>query len=340
MAIESLVRRAGFSRGTFQTLLIEIEQVESVLADDRVAAVTVTGSEAAGRAVAAQAGWLIKKSVLELGGSDPFVVMASADVKTAAQVAVKARTVNNGQSCIAAKRFVIHERIYDEFLHWFVSGMEALKIGDPMKDETEIGPLATVAQLQASGRSGERDVGGWRGEVLTGGERMHGAGNFYEPTVVAGVPRSAAVVREEVFGPVAMVFRVRSLDEAIEVANDTPFGLGASVWTKDAEEQRRLIAGLECGAVFVNAMVASDPRLPFGGVKKSGYGRELSAAGMREFLNAKTVVIADSVQQTKIAFEAEEPADGTVDLMALLGRHAPAPDRFSGAFESALKAEK
>jgi len=294
VAIESLVRRAGFPRGTFQTLLIESRQVESVLGDARIAAVTVTGSEAAGRAIGAQAGWLIKKSVLELGGSDPFIVMPSADLDEAVETAVKARCVNSGQSCIAAKRFLVAEEIYDAFEERFVKGMSEMRIGDPMKDSTDIGPLATgqivkelEEQVQAAVKAGAR--------VLTGGERMIGDGNYFEPTVLAGVPRTSAVYREELFGPVAMLFRVASLDEAIAVANDTPFGLSASVWTREPGEQQRLIAELQCGAVFVNAMVASDARLPFGGIKRSGYGRELSAAGMREFLNAKTVVISSAL---------------------------------------------
>jgi succinate-semialdehyde dehydrogenase/glutarate-semialdehyde dehydrogenase len=291
LAIESLVRRAGFPRGTFQTLLLEVHQVETILADERIAAVTVTGSETAGRAIGSQAGWLIKKSVLELGGSDPFIVMPSADLDLAIETAVRARCVNSGQSCIAAKRFLIADEIYDAFESRFVAGMEAVRVGDPMKEGTEIGPLATVrmveqleAQVKAATRAGAR--------ILTGGERMVGEGNYFEPTVIAGVPRTSPVYREELFGPVAMLFRVQDVNEAIEIANDTPFGLAASAWTRDPAEQQILISGLQCGGVFLNAMVASDPRLPFGGIKRSGYGRELSAAGMREFLNAKTVVIA------------------------------------------------
>jgi succinate-semialdehyde dehydrogenase / glutarate-semialdehyde dehydrogenase len=293
LAIESLVRRAGFPRGTFQTLLIEVNQVETVLNDERIAAVTVTGSETAGRAIGAQAGWLIKKSVMELGGSDPFIVMPSADLDLAIETAVRARCVNSGQSCIAAKRFIVADEIYDAFESRFVAGMDAMRVGDPMKEDTEIGPLATVrmvelleAQVKAATRVGAR--------ILTGGERMLGDGNYFEPTVLAGVPRTSAVYREEFFGPVAMLFRVQDLNEAIEIANDTPFGLAASAWTHDPAEQQRLVSELQCGGVFLNAMVASDPRLPFGGIKRSGYGRELSAAGMREFLNAKTVVIASA----------------------------------------------
>jgi succinate-semialdehyde dehydrogenase/glutarate-semialdehyde dehydrogenase len=330
IAIEALVRRAGFPRGTFQTLLIESRQVESVLSDERVAAVTVTGSEAAGRAVAAQAGWLVKRSVLELGGSDPFIVMPSADLERAVEVAVKARCINNGQSCIAAKRFIIHEDIYEDFETRFVMAMDSLKVGDPMKDDTDIGPMATAKlvedlelQVQAATAAGAR--------ILTGGERMVGTGNFFEPTILAGVPRSTAVYREEIFGPVAMLFRAASAAEAVEIANDTPFGLGASVWSRDPDEQKRFIAELECGQVFVNAMVASDPRLPFGGVKRSGYGRELSGAGMREFLNAKTVVIAGAVEQTEIPFEpqrGEEPQLNTPSFDS---------GQFKKAFRTALK---
>jgi len=291
ITIESLVRRSGFPRGTFQSLLLEVHQVETILADERIAAVTVTGSEVAGRAIGAQAGWLLKKSVLELGGSDPFIVMPSADLDLAIETAVRARLVNAGQSCIAAKRFIIADEIYDTFESRFVAEMESVRVGDPMKEGTEIGPLATTravehleAQVKAATRVGAR--------ILTGGERMLGEGNYFEPTVLTGVPRTSAVYREELFGPVAMLFRATDINEAIEIANDTPFGLAASAWTRDPAEQQRFVAELQCGGVFLNAMVASDPRLPFGGIKRSGYGRELSAAGMREFLNAKTVVIA------------------------------------------------
>jgi succinate-semialdehyde dehydrogenase/glutarate-semialdehyde dehydrogenase len=293
LAIEALVRRAGFPRGTFQSLFLDVQQVETILGDERIVAVTVTGSEAAGRAIGAQAGWLIKKSVLELGGSDPFIVMPSADLDLAIETAIRARCVNSGQSCIAAKRFIVADEIYDVFESRFVAGMEAIRVGDPMKPEIQVGPLATAhavdlleEQVKAATRVGAR--------ILTGGERMLGAGNYFEPTVITGIPRNSAVYREELFGPVAMLFRAQDLNEAIEIANDTPFGLGASAWTHDPAEQQRLVTELQCGGVFLNTMVASDPRLPFGGIKRSGYGRELSAAGMREFLNAKTVVIASA----------------------------------------------
>jgi len=257
--------------------------------------------------------------------------MPSADLVRAVETGIKARCINNGQSCIAAKRFIIHEDIYEEFETRFVAGIEALKIGDPMKETTDIGPLATAKlvedielQVQAATAAG--------GRILCGGERMVGIGNFFEPTVIAGVPRNTAVYREEIFGPVAMLFRVASLKEAIEVANDTPFGLGASVWSRDVEEQKQLIAELVCGQVFVNTMVASDPRLPFGGVKRSGYGRELSGAGMREFLNAKTVVIAGAAEQMVIPLEPpqtpEEPSLNVVSFDS---------GRFKSAFRTALK---
>ncbi len=293
LAIESLVRRAGFPRGVFQTLLIEARDVEFILSDDRVAAVTLTGSEAAGRAVAAQAGWLIKKSVLELGGSDPFIVMPSADLGLAVETAVRSRCINNGQSCIAAKRFIVAAPIYEEFELRFTAAMQAMRVGDPTDPEIQIGPLATQrllfdldSQVNAAVSAGAR--------LLTGGQPVAGPGFYYQPTVLADVPRDCPVYREETFGPVAMLFRADDLEAAIALANDTPFGLAASAWTQDPAEQERFVTQLQCGAVFLNTMAASDERLPFGGIKRSGYGRELSAAGMREFLNAKTVVIADA----------------------------------------------
>ncbi len=291
LRVEELVHRAGFPRGALTVLLIAEEQVEDVLADDRVRAVTVTGSEDAGRALAAQAGWLLKRSVLELGGSDAFIVMPSADLEAAIAAATESRMVNCGQSCIAAKRFIVHESVFTTFLHRFAGAMEALQVGDPLRPETEVGPLVSAealtrleGQVNAALQAGAR--------LITGGARMVGRGNYFEPTVLADLPRSAPVYREEMFGPVALVFRAQHLEEAIAIANDTPFGLGASVWTRDPAEQRELIAEIETGMVFLNAVVASDPRLPFGGTKRSGYGRALGYAGAREFTNAKTVVVA------------------------------------------------
>jgi succinate-semialdehyde dehydrogenase / glutarate-semialdehyde dehydrogenase len=288
LAIEEIFCRAGFPQASFQSLLIESNQVEEVINDERIAAATLTGSEPAGRAVASQAGKQIKKTVLELGGSDPFVVMPSAHLNEAVTNAVSARTINNGQSCIAAKRFIVAESIYDEFEPRFVKGMEGLSVGDPMDPNVNIGPLATPkirddlhGQVTRAVASGAR--------VLTGGDKIHGPGNFYRPTVLTNVSRESPVYYEEFFGPVAMLFRARDSAEAIEIANDTPFGLGSSVWTQDEREMEQFIDGIEAGQVFVNGPVASDPRLPFGGVKRSGYGRELSEAGIREFVNVKTV---------------------------------------------------
>jgi succinate-semialdehyde dehydrogenase / glutarate-semialdehyde dehydrogenase len=317
LAIETLVRRAGFPRGTFQTLLIAASQVEIVLADERVAAVTVTGSESTGRAIAAQAGWFIKKSLLELGGSNPFIVMPSADFDSVIDAAVRAYCVNNGQSCLSAKRFIVADPIYEAFEACFVAGIEEMKIGDPTLPETEIGPLATAAQVEELHAQVETAVkAGAR--VLTGGERMIGKGNYYEPTVLADVPSTSKVYREELLGPVAMLFRVQDIDDAIAIANDTPFGLAASVWTLSPGEQGRFSEELRCGSVFVNAIVASDTRLPFGGVKHSGYGRELSAAGIREFLNAKTVLVAKPVAPE---MSAPEPATDVANPAA--GEGAP-----------------
>jgi succinate-semialdehyde dehydrogenase/glutarate-semialdehyde dehydrogenase len=293
LAIEEIFRRAGFPEGSFQTLLIGSEKVEVILNDARVVAATLTGSEPAGSSVAAIAGKQIKKTVLELGGSDPFIVMPSANLKEAVTTAVKARTINNGQSCIAAKRFIVAAEIYDEFERRFVEEMKALRVGDPLEESTEIGPLATpqivadlekqVAQAVASGA-----------RVLTGGKRLDRPGNFYEPTVLVDVDPAKPVSCEEIFGPVAMLFRVHSIDEAIRLANATPFGLGSAAWTHDAAEQERFVNELEAGSVFINGMVASDPRLPFGGVKHSGYGRELAEFGIREFVNIKTVWVGES----------------------------------------------
>jgi succinate-semialdehyde dehydrogenase / glutarate-semialdehyde dehydrogenase len=295
LAIEEIFREAGFPEGCFQTLLVGSRRVERIVEDERVKAVTLTGSEAAGASVAAACARVIKKTVLELGGSDPFVVMPSADVDKAAKVAVAARTINNGQSCIAAKRFIVHEAIADRFERAFVARMAALQVGDPMDPRTDVGPLVSVKdrdglaeQVKAAVNAGAR--------VLCGGEVPGGKGAFYPPTVLAGVTPESPVYREEIFGPVAMVFRVKDVEEAIRVANDIPFGLASSVWTNDLAERQRFMDDIEAGATFVNAMVASDPRLPFGGVKRSGYGRELARDGIREFVNVKTVSIYEDAQ--------------------------------------------
>ncbi len=291
LAIEEIFCRAGFDEGAFQTLLIEAEQVEKLIVDQRVKAITLTGSERAGRAVASAAAREIKKSVLELGGSDAFIVMPSADFESALSTAVMARTINSGQSCIAAKRFLIADKIYDQFLQQFVERMRALKIGDPLDETTEIGPLATEQILLGVHDQVQKSIAAGA-KLLTGGNRVHGSGYFYEPTVLVDVPKDSPAYREEVFGPVASIFRVRDSDDAVEIANDTAFGLGASAWTNDRAEQELFASELETGMVFINAMVASDPRLPFGGVKRSGFGRELGAAGIREFMNTKTVWIS------------------------------------------------
>src|SRR5256714_7488139 len=291
LLIEQILCRAGFEDGVFQTLLIEPEQVERLISDTRVKAVTVTGSEKAGAAVASAAAREIKKSVLELGGSDAFILMPSADFESALSTAVKARTINSGQSCIAAKRFIVADQIYDRFLEQFVDRMRALKIGDPMNPETELGPLATEQILQGVHDQVQKSIAAGA-KLLTGGNRIHGPGFFYEPTVLIDVPKDSPAYAQEVFGPVASIFRVRNANEAVELANDTTFGLGSSAWTNDREEQKLFASELDAGMVFINAMVASDPRLPFGGVKRSGFGRELGVAGIREFTNTKTIWIA------------------------------------------------
>ncbi|MFI9271015.1 NADP-dependent succinic semialdehyde dehydrogenase [Kitasatospora sp. NPDC052896] len=293
--LEDLFRGAGFPLGCFQTLLIESAAVEAVLRDPRVAAATLTGSEGAGRAVAATAGDEVKKTVLELGGSDPFVVMPSADVAAAARTAVTARVQNNGQSCIAAKRFIVHGDVYEEFTAAFTARMAALRIGDPLEEATEVGPIATrqgldeLAELvdDAVAKGARIEHGGHRSEEL-------GAGWFYPPTVLTGITPEMRIHHEEAFGPVATLYRAESLDEALALANDTPFGLSSNVWTRDEEEQERFVRDIQAGGVFFNGMTASHPALPFGGVKRSGYGRELSGHGIREFCNATTVWIGAS----------------------------------------------
>jgi succinate-semialdehyde dehydrogenase/glutarate-semialdehyde dehydrogenase len=241
--------------------------------------------------VGRSAGAQIKKAVLELGGSDPFIVMPSADLEAAASTAVKARTINNGQSCIAAKRFIVHEAVADEFERLFVEKMAALKIGDPLDSTVEIGPLATPAIAEEVDDLVRRSVAAGA-KLLLGGKRLDRPGSFYAPTVLGDVPPASPAAVEEIFGPVASLFRVRSLDDAISLANATRFGLGASAWTRDEAERERLIRGLDAGAVFINGMVKSDPRLPFGGIKKSGFGRELALQGIREFVNVKAVWVA------------------------------------------------
>lgn len=296
LAIADVLSQAGFPDGVFQTLLIGASQVESVIADERVRAATLTGSEPAGISLAIAAGQRIKKTVLELGGSDPFIVLPSADVEAAATTAVTARMINNGQSCIAAKRFIVHEAIADAFLQTLVRRYTDLTIGDPMDMDTDIGPLATpdilddlTHQVQTCREVGSKVLLGGDRQVLLEANPALAQGYFYPPTIVMDIPLDAPIAREEFFGPVALVFRVSGLDQAIHLANDSPFGLGASAWTQDQAECDRLINEVEAGCVFINGMVKSDPRLPFGGIKRSGYGRELGIQGIHEFVNIKTI---------------------------------------------------
>jgi len=291
LAIEDVFKRAGFPEGAFKTLLIGGSKVERILRDDRVRAATLTGSEPAGASVASICGEEIKPTVLELGGSDPFIIMPSADIEEAVKVGTTARTQNNGQSCIAAKRFFVHADIYDDVKARFVKAFEALKIGDPMKEDTDIGPLVnkdgrdTIAeQVKNAIKDGAKRV--------TGAESIDGDGYYFKPGIIEDIPESSDAYHEEIFGPVMLLFKVESLDEAIEIANESPFGLGSSVWTTDKAEQEKAITQIEAGATFINSMTASDPRLPFGGIKRSGYGRELAAEGIRAFCNVKTVSIA------------------------------------------------
>lgn len=288
LALEQLFRDAGAPEGVFQALLVGSAAIPAIIADRRVAAATLTGSEGAGSQVARDAGLNIKKTVLELGGSDAFIVMPSANLAAAVETAVKARTINNGQSCIAAKRFILHDTIADEFEQRFVRAMQALKVGDPMDPTTQIGPLAgkqlvddLAKQVNESVRLGAH--------IVAGGKPIKGAGFFFEPTVLTSIPTNSPAYRDELFGPVASLIRARDAADAIRIANDTRFGLGSAVWTTDAAEAAHFARELQAGTVFVNGMVASDPRFPFGGVKSSGYGRELSSYGLREFVNIKTV---------------------------------------------------
>ena len=290
VAIERVVREAGAPDGLCRTLLVEASEVAGLIADDRIAAVTLTGSTEVGSIVAAQAGKALKKQVLELGGSDPFIVLADADVEQAAAVAVKARFTNVGQSCVNAKRFIVEAAVADRFVAAFVAGIEQLKVGDPMQRDTQIGPMARANLRDTLHRQVEATVAAGA-TVRLGGRFVDGPGFTYAPTVLDGVTPDMAAFREETFGPVAAVIRVRDADEAIRLANDTEFGLGAALWTADTGRARVLARRIDAGAVFINGMVASDPRLPFGGIKKSGYGRELGELGIKEFVNAKTVWI-------------------------------------------------
>ena len=297
LAIEDILLRAGFVEGVFQTLLVGSDEVSAIIADARIAAVTLTGSEGAGRSVAEVAGRALKKTVLELGGSDPFIVMPSADVEAAAKTAVKARMINNGQSCIAAKRFIVHEQVYDRFVALFVEGVKAIRVGDPMDAATELGPLATSgirdeieAQVEKTLSMGAR--------ALCGGKRIERPGYYYEPTVLVDIPDGSPANDEELFGPVASLWRVSNIDEAITTANDSRFGLGSSAWTNEPAERDRFIRDIQAGMVFINGMVASEVGLPFGGVKGSGYGRELSEFGIREFVNIKSA--KDSVKEGRL----------------------------------------
>ena len=288
LLIEDVFRRAGFPDGAFQTLLIGSKEVDKILGDPRVMAATLTGSEQAGIEVGIGAAKRIKKVVLELGGSDPFIVMPSANLEMATSTAVKARIFNNGQSCIAAKRFIVAESIAEKFESLFAQKMAALKVGDPFDESTEVGPLSTPQGVEDLVRDVRKSVEAGA-KILTGGKPLERPGNFYAPTVLVNIPKDSPAYKEEMFGPVASVFRAKNIDDAIRIANDSRFGLGASAWTNDAAEQRKFIDELDAGMVFINKMVASDPRIPFGGVKWSGHGRELGALGIREFTNIKTV---------------------------------------------------
>ncbi len=291
LAIEKIIRDAGFPLGTFQTLLVGADKVFQIISDPRVKAATLTGSEAAGMALASEAGKQIKKVVLELGGSDPFIVLDSANLSEAVSAAVTSRMLNNGQSCIAAKRFIVVDRIFDRFTQELTEKYQALKIGDPMEETTDISPLATPKILEKLDAQVQKCVANGA-KILTGGKPLtETKGNYYPPTIITEVDRNSPSASEEFFGPVALLFRVQSIEEAIALANSTSFGLGASAWTNNPEEKQQLIEQIEAGAVFINGLVKSDPRLPFGGIKRSGYGRELGSQGILEFVNIKTIWI-------------------------------------------------
>src|SRR5271155_3158153 len=290
LKIEDIVRRAGFAEGVFQTLLIGSGPVDGILNDSRVVAATLTGSEQAGIQVGVSAAKRIKKVVLELGGSDPFIVMPSADLDAAVATAIDARIQNNGQSCIAAKRFIMAEKVADEFEQAFVKRMQELRVGDPFEESTQLGPLANADAVTSLDSDVKKTVAAGA-RVLTGGHPLDRRGSFYAPTVLTDIPKDSPAYKEEFFGPVASIFRVKDIAQAIQIANDSRFGLGASAWTNDPAETERFINELDAGMVFFNKMVVSDPRLPFGGVKYSGHGRELAENGIREFMNIKTVWI-------------------------------------------------
>ncbi|TAE59726.1 MAG: NAD-dependent succinate-semialdehyde dehydrogenase [Nostocales cyanobacterium] len=292
LAIEDIITRAGFPPGVFQTLLIGGSKVANLMADDRIKAATLTGSEPAGASLAAASGQHIKKTVLELGGSDPFIVLETAELELAVSTAVTARMINNGQSCIAAKRFIIAETIADKFEKMLLAKFQTLKVGDPFAEDTDIGPLATVDIFQELDQQVKIAVENGAKIIIGGSALKNQPGNFYQPTIIKDIPLNHPIAKEEFFGPVALLFRVANIDEAIKLANDIPFGLGASAWTNNEQEKTRLIAEIEAGAVFINSMVKSDPRLPFGGIKRSGYGRELSIQGIHEFVNIKTVWVS------------------------------------------------
>ncbi|MBT3539100.1 NAD-dependent succinate-semialdehyde dehydrogenase [Candidatus Parcubacteria bacterium] len=290
LAIEEMVLEAGFPEGVFQTLLIGSSKVEQIVVDDRIKAVTLTGSEYAGSQVASQAGKHLKKAVLELGGSDPFIVLADANIPQACEVAVNARLQNAGQSCISAKRFIVAQEKYDEFVGIYKERYEQIAIGDPMDEATQLGPLVNRQALEEIDEKVQKSIE-MGAEVVHGAKRIEGAGYFYEPTILGNVTKGMPVYDTEIFGPASAIIKVSSTEEAIQVANDTPYGLGSSLWTSDIELAKKLSKEIEAGAVFINGMTKSDPRLPFGGIKKSGYGRELSDYGIKEFVNIKTVVI-------------------------------------------------
>lgn len=291
LAIEDVLRRAGFAEGVFQTLLVGSNKIEAIIDDDRVRAVTLTGSEPAGRQVGARAGRNVKPSVLELGGSDAFIVMPSADLDDAVDNAVASRMLNNAQSCINAKRFIVHEQVAEDFTRRLVSKMDGLRIGDPMADDTDLGPLSSPDAVETLAKQVSDTVAAG-GRLLTGGHPIDRPGNYFEPTVLTGIPDGSPGHREEFFGPVALVWRARDVDDAIRIANDSTFGLGGSAWTRDESEQRRFVTEVETGMMYINKFTESTPEVPFGGVKNSGYGRELAGFGPRAFVNAKTVWIA------------------------------------------------